>query len=198
MAALICYFKRIRRISGGLLLGLNRLCVWLLERDQMFHAFYPVVKAMWKGMKGFCVTTVWDVSRRNVACYRTLLEAQWLRKRHITFHPMNWGLTKFQNDYILAGETFTPKPNAPLVLHETNLVMQLLGDLSFRAYLELKLIWQLTSILYRHLHAWIKFILCMILVLHHVFISAQLRALFLQSFYTFYNIYTENWRLKLS
>lgn len=107
-------------------------------------------------MKGFCVHTVWDVSRRNVARYGTPLETHWLRKRHITVHPMNWGLTKFQNDYISAGETFCPKTNILFEPDETNLAMQLLSDLSFRESLELKLIWQLTLILYRQLHAWLS------------------------------------------
>lgn len=98
-------------------------------------------------MKGFCVHTVWDVSRRNVARYGTLLETDWLRKRHITVHPMKWGLAKFQNDYISAGETFCPKTSVLFEPHETNLVMQLLSDLSFRDSLDLKLIWQLTFIL---------------------------------------------------
>lgn len=40
---------------------------------------------------------------------------------------MNWGLTKFQNDYILAGEAFDTKTRIPLVLDETKLVMQLLS-----------------------------------------------------------------------
>lgn len=42
----------------------------------------------------------------NVGLYWALLETQWLRKRHITIHPMNQGLNKFQTDYILAKETF--------------------------------------------------------------------------------------------
>lgn len=66
---------------------------------------------------------------------------------------MKWGLTKFQNDYISAGETFCPKTNVLFEPDETNLPMQQLSDLSFRDSLELKLIWQLTFILYRHLHA---------------------------------------------
>lgn len=71
------------------------------------------------------------------------------KKRHITL----WGLTKFQNDYISTGETFYTKTHIPLVLDETKLVVQLLSDLSFMFYLELRLIWQLNLMLYRHLHA---------------------------------------------
>lgn len=120
----------------------------------MFHAFYTVVRVMWRGMKGFSVHTGWDVGRRNVACYWTLQETQWLRKRHITIRPMNQGLNKFQTDYILARETFfrwkltllwccvklTLSCNCWVICH-TVIIWQ-----------GLKLIWQLTSILHRHLH----------------------------------------------
>lgn len=55
---------------------------------------------------------------------------------------MNLGLTKFQNDYILAGETFS-RSYVPSLLDEPNLVLHLLSDLSFRAYFEFKQIWLL-------------------------------------------------------
>lgn len=54
-----------------------------------------------------------------------------IKKKNITVHPMKWGLTKFQNDYISAGETFCPKTSVPFEPDETNLAMQLLSDLSF-------------------------------------------------------------------
>lgn len=55
---------------------------------------------------------------------------------------MNLGLTKFQNNYILAGETFS-RSYVPSLLDEPNLVLHLLSDLLFRAYFEFKQIWQL-------------------------------------------------------
>lgn len=63
---------------------------------------------------------------------------------------MNLGLTKFQNDYILAVETFS-RSYVPSLLDEPNLVLHLLSDLSFRAYFEFKQIWQLLC-LFRVLH----------------------------------------------
>lgn len=48
---------------------------------------------------------------------------------------MNWGLNKFQTDYILARETFSLKTHIAQVLCQTNLAMQLLSDLSYSAYL---------------------------------------------------------------
>lgn len=107
-------------------------------------------------MKGFCVHTVGDVSRRNVAGYGAPLETHWLRKRHITVHPMNWGLTKFQNDYISAGETFCPKTNVLFEPEETNLAVQPLSDLSFRDSLDLELLWERAFIFDGHLHVWLS------------------------------------------
>ncbi len=48
---------------------------------------------------------------------------------------MNQGLNKFQTDYILARETFLLKTHIAFVPCQTNLVMQLLSDLSYSAYL---------------------------------------------------------------
>ena len=47
---------------------------------------------------------------------------------------MNWGLNKFQTDYILA-KTFSLKIHTASALYQTNLVMQLLIDWSYSAYL---------------------------------------------------------------
>lgn len=128
----------------------------------MFHAFYTVVRVMWQAMKGFSVHTGWDVGRRNAACYWTLLETQWLRKRHITIRPMNPGLNKFQTDYILARETFSPKTHVLSMPSWTNSVMQLLVTQSLfdRVEIELKLypttypfFQQLTPFSHRYLHS---------------------------------------------